>query len=99
MGPILWLYISWLTAEQPWTFKRKHILHFVPAGLALIAVSMSIIFSLNTGEPRVADTSYHLVLLHRLIMPPILVLFYFCYSNPLITCFASFIVSRPIAFV
>jgi AraC-like DNA-binding protein len=52
MGPILWFYISWLTAEQPWSFRRNQIVHLIPATLGIVAVTIRISFDWDAVKPN-----------------------------------------------
>lgn len=38
MPPLLWFYISWLTAERPWRMERRYWWQFLPGLLALIVI-------------------------------------------------------------
>ncbi len=52
--PILWFYTCWLTAEQAWSFERKHIVHLIPAAIALFVVAIPVAFGWvgNNPDPR-----------------------------------------------
>jgi AraC-like DNA-binding protein len=42
MGPALCIWIEGMTAEAPWRFERRHLIHLVPAGLSLCLVMLDI---------------------------------------------------------
>ncbi len=57
LGPVFWLYVEGLTSETSWHLKRRHLVHFIPAGFGLVVTGLLISLPLTLRRALFNDES------------------------------------------